>query len=288
MLQSKFECCHFASIFEGVMLLCELRISLWDVELKFCTTLFKCITDQVQMSSLCNRLSLCPFIIFLNFPPICIDNWAEIFKFDFGFFNALFLEKRYIKKSLLKCSWRAYYAPFAVLGYISCKKLWRGTFVFFGPIGKRRWPPWPLIGCDIFYFSSETTVGTSTKPYRKQDPNALYRVCVFHADEYTKNGRPGQSIKKGHIVLRCTICGPLDLLLVHLSQRLKCTIVIMRCPSSVRPSSLTFTFSTSPLKPLNRNVFINSDHKRMQECSISVKGRVICNQRCLESDQPGV
>ena len=35
-------------------------------------------------------------------------------------------------------------------------------------------------------------------------------------------------------------------------------------------------------------VFINSDHKRIQECSISVKGRVICNQRCLESDQPGV
>ena len=39
--------------------------------------------------------------------------------------------------------------------------------------------------------------------------------------------------------------------LVHLSRRLKCTIVIIRCPSSVRPS-LTFTFLTSPLKPLNR------------------------------------
>ena len=38
-LQSKFECCHFASIFEGIMLLCELRISLSDVELKFCTWL---------------------------------------------------------------------------------------------------------------------------------------------------------------------------------------------------------------------------------------------------------
>ena len=35
-------------------------------------------------------------------------------------------------------------------------------------------------------------------------------------------------------------------------------------------------------------VFINSDHKRIQECSISVKGRVICNQGCLKSDQPGV
>ena len=29
-------------------------------------------------------------------------------------------------------------------------------FVFFGPIGKTSWPPWPLIGWDIFDFSSET------------------------------------------------------------------------------------------------------------------------------------
>ena len=29
-------------------------------------------------------------------------------------------------------------------------------FVFFGPIGKIRWPPWPLIGWDIFDFSSKT------------------------------------------------------------------------------------------------------------------------------------
>ena len=29
-------------------------------------------------------------------------------------------------------------------------------FVFFGPIGKTRRQPWPLIGWDIFDFSSET------------------------------------------------------------------------------------------------------------------------------------
>ena len=29
-------------------------------------------------------------------------------------------------------------------------------FVFFGPIGKIRWPLWPLIDWDIFHFSSET------------------------------------------------------------------------------------------------------------------------------------
>ena len=79
--------------------------------------------------------------------------------------------------------------------------------VFFGPIRKTRWPPWPMIGWDIFDFSSETAVRDSKKFDRKQDLNIFYQV-VF---------------------------------LVHLSRRLKCTIVIMCCPSSVRrPSSLTF------------------------------------------------
>ena len=52
-------------------------------------------------------------------------------------------------------------------------------FVFFGPIGKQRWPPWPLIGWDIFDFSSETTERNSKKLVRKQDLNALYHVLCF-------------------------------------------------------------------------------------------------------------
>ena len=59
-------------------------------------------------------------------------------------------------------------------------------FVFFGPIGKTRWPPWPLIGWDIFDFSSETTEGNSTKLDRKQDLNVLYQVCVSRADRKNK------------------------------------------------------------------------------------------------------
>ena len=55
-------------------------------------------------------------------------------------------------------------------------------FVFFGPIGKTRWPPWPLIGWDIFDFSSETAERNSTKLDRKQDLNVLYQVCVFRTD----------------------------------------------------------------------------------------------------------
>ena len=59
-------------------------------------------------------------------------------------------------------------------------------FVFFGPIGKTRWPPWPLIGWDIFDFSSETAEQNSTKLDRKQDLNALYQVCVFRSDRKNK------------------------------------------------------------------------------------------------------
>ena len=59
-------------------------------------------------------------------------------------------------------------------------------FVFFGPIGKTRWPPWSLIGQDIFDFFSETAELNSTKLDRKQDLNILYQVCVFRADRKNK------------------------------------------------------------------------------------------------------
>ena len=59
-------------------------------------------------------------------------------------------------------------------------------FVFFGPIIKARWLPPPLIGWDIFDFSSETAERNSTKLEKKQDLNVLYQVCVFRADRKNK------------------------------------------------------------------------------------------------------
>ena len=86
-------------------------------------------------------------------------------------------------------------------------------FVFFGLIGKTRWPPWPLISWDIFDFSSETAERISMKLGRKQDLNVLYQVCVFLADRKNKMAALANPSKRLHIVLRCTICGPLGLLL---------------------------------------------------------------------------
>ena len=58
--------------------------------------------------------------------------------------------------------------------------------MFFGLIGKTRWPPWSLIGWDIFDFSFETAEQNSTKLDRKQDLNVLYQVCDFRADRKNK------------------------------------------------------------------------------------------------------
>ena len=63
--------------------------------------------------------------------------------------------------------------------------------MFFGSIGKTRWPPWPLIGWDIFDFSSEIAEGNSTKLDRNQALNVLYQVCVFRVDRKKQDGRPG-------------------------------------------------------------------------------------------------
>ena len=46
-------------------------------------------------------------------------------------------------------------------------------------IGKRRWPPCPLIGWGILDSSSETDERNSTKFDWKKDLNVLYQVCVF-------------------------------------------------------------------------------------------------------------
>ena len=60
------------------------------------------------------------------------------------------------------------------------------SLCFLGRFRKTKWPPWPLIGWDIFDFSSETAGRNSTKLDRKQDLNALYQVCVFRADPKIK------------------------------------------------------------------------------------------------------
>ena len=128
--------------------------------------------------------------------------------------------------------------------------------MFFGPIGKTRWPPWPLIGWDIFDFSSETVERNSTKLDRKQDLNVFYQVFVFQADRKNKMAALASDLLRHFRLL--------------LSNRWTEFNKTWQEARSLRPlPSLCFsgrsekqddrpglrlaeTFSTSPLKPLNR------------------------------------
>ena len=50
------------------------------------------------------------------------------------------------------------------------------------PIGKTRWPPWPLIGLDSFDISSETAERNSAILDRKQYLNVLCEVRALLVD----------------------------------------------------------------------------------------------------------
>ena len=59
----------------------------------------------------------------------------------------------------------------------------------------------------------ETAERNSTELDKKQDLNVLYQICAFQDDQYTKIAALTDPTKSCHIVLRCTICGHLVLLL---------------------------------------------------------------------------
>ena len=129
-------------------------------------------------------------------------------------------------------------------------------FVFFGPIGKTRGPPWPLIGWDIFDFSSVTAEWNSTKLERKQDINALYQVCVFRADRKNKMAALASDwLRHFRLLLwkRWT-----EFNKIWWEARSRCPLPSFNFlgwseKQNGRPGLwLAETFSTSPLKPLNR------------------------------------
>ena len=129
-------------------------------------------------------------------------------------------------------------------------------FVFFGPIGKTRWPPWPPIGGDIFDFSSETAERNSTKLDRKQDLKVLYKVCVFQADRKNKMAALASDWLRHFRLLLWNRWTEFDKTWQEAwSQRpLQSLCFSGRSEKQDgRPGFwLAETFSTSPLKPLNR------------------------------------
>ena len=128
-------------------------------------------------------------------------------------------------------------------------------FVFFGPIGETKWPPWPLIGWDIFDFSSETAERNSMKLYRKQDLNVLYQVCVFRADRKNKMAALASDwLRHFQLLLWNRWTEFNETWQEARSQRLLPSLCFLGRSEKQngRPGLwLAETFSTSPLKPLN-------------------------------------
>ena len=129
-------------------------------------------------------------------------------------------------------------------------------FVFFGPIGKTKWPPWPLIGWDIFDFSSETAERYSTRLDRKQDLNALFQVCVFQVDQKNKIAAPAYDLLRHFQLLlwNCWIEFNKTWQEARSQHPLPSLCFSGRSEKQDGRPVLWFaeTFSTSPLKPLNR------------------------------------
>ena len=126
-------------------------------------------------------------------------------------------------------------------------------FVFFGPIGKTRLPPWPLIGWDIFDFSSETAKRNSMKLDRKKDPNVLYQVLCFSGRSEKQDGSPGFWLAE---TFSTSPLKPLNRIWWNLTRSqppLPSLCFLGRSEKQDgRPDLwLAETFSTSPLKPLN-------------------------------------
>ena len=128
-------------------------------------------------------------------------------------------------------------------------------FVFFGPIGKTKWPPWPLICWDIFDFSSETAERNSAKLDRKQALNAFYHVCVFPANQEKTKWPPWPLIGWDIFDFSSeTVKG----IWRNLIGRSQCPLPSLFFSGGSEKQNgcpcLWFaeTFSTFPLKPLNR------------------------------------
>ena len=128
-------------------------------------------------------------------------------------------------------------------------------FVFFRQIGKTRWPPWPLIGWDIFDFSSETAERNSTKLDRKQDLNVLYQVCVFPADRKNKMAALASDWLRHFRLLLWNRWTEFNE--TWQEARSQCPLPSLCFSGRLEKQDgraglwLAETFSTSPLKPLN-------------------------------------
>ena len=82
----------------------------------------------------------------------------------------------------------------------TCQEMTSSKFCFRPIVIKTRWSPWTLIGCDIFYFLSETVEQNSRKLDRQQDLNFLCLVKLWFSGRFNETWKEvdfsGQSLNK--------------------------------------------------------------------------------------------
>ena len=114
-----------------------------------------------------------------------------------------------------------------------------------------------LIGWDIFDFSSETAEQNSTKLDSKQDLNILYQVCLFRADRKNKMAALASDwLRHFRLLLRNRWTEFNETWQEARSQRPLPSLCFSNWSEKQdgHPGLwLAETFSTSPLKPLNRS-----------------------------------
>ena len=128
-------------------------------------------------------------------------------------------------------------------------------FVFFGPIGKTRWPSWPLICWYIFNFFSETAERNSTKLDRKQHLNVLYQVGVFRADRKNKMAALSSDLLSHFSTSPLKPLNGINKTWYEATSQCPLPSLCFSGRSDKQYGRsglwLADTFSTSPLKPLN-------------------------------------
>ena len=129
------------------------------------------------------------------------------------------------------------------------------SLCFSGRSEKQDGRPGPLIGWDIFDFSSETAKQNSTKLDRKQDLYVLYQVCVFRADQKNKMAALASDWLRHFRLLLWNSWTEFNE--TWQEARSQCPLPSL-CFSGWSEKQdghpglwLAETFSTSPLKPLN-------------------------------------
>ena len=129
-------------------------------------------------------------------------------------------------------------------------------FVFFGAIGKTRWPPWYLICWDIFWLLLWNRWTELNKTWQEARSQVFYQICVFQADRKNKMVALASDLLRHLRVLLKNRWSEFNETYQEARSQLPLPSLCFFGPieknkMAALSSNWLRHFSTSPLKPLN-------------------------------------